>query len=155
MRNVYAVRFTAVEVELAVDLFEIVPADDIPLEVFGFFIGQSSDAGDAQAELVPYNVVRGHTTSGEGGAAATIRALNARSPAASFTAETNNTTAAKAGTEEVLHSDAFNVQVGEKLWLPEGGCWRVDQGQSRLVVRLAGKPTDKLTMSGTLLVREV
>lgn len=138
----------------SVDLFEIAPADDKPLAVIGLFIGQDSDEGDAQAEMLPYRVIRGFTTSGSGGTAPTPRPLEASDPAASFTAEVNNSVVATTGTEEVLHADAFNVQVGEKLWLPDGCEWRVNQSQTRLVVRLGGAPTDSLTMSGCIYVRE-
>lgn len=155
MRNVYAVRFTAVKISAAVDLFELTPADDIPIELVGLFIGQSSDVGDAASEILPFNVIRGHTTSGSGGSAATIRALNGRSPTAGFAAETNNTTAAKEGTEEVLHSHTMNIMVGYEVWWPEGAAPRCDQGQTRMVVRLAAAPADEITVSGTALVREV
>lgn len=153
--RMYTVSFSATAVTTAVDLFELTPADDKPLEVVGLFIGQSSDAGDAQAEILPYSVIRGHTTSGSGGAAPTPRPLGVSSAAAGFTAETCNTTAATVGTTVTLHADTFNVAVGEKLWLPDGCEWGVAQGNTTLVVRLGAAPADSLTMHGTLYVREL
>ncbi|BEL07829.1 hypothetical protein Q0Z83_060200 [Actinoplanes sichuanensis] len=152
--RIYTVSFSAVAVTAAVDLFEITPADDKPCEVIGLFIGQSSDVGDAAAELLPYTVLRGHTTSGSGGTATTPRPLNRSDTAAGFTAETCNTTAASAGTAVALHADTFHVASGEKLWLPEGCEWELTQADTTLVVRLAAAPADSLTMSGTLYVRE-
>ncbi len=152
--RIYTVAFSAVAVTVAVDLFELTPADDKPLEVIGMFVGQSSDVGDAAAEILGYTVLRGHTTSGSGGTATTPRPLNRSDTAAGFTAETCNTTAASAGTAVTLHADTFHIASGEKLWLPEGCEWEASQADTTLVVRLAAAPADSLTMSGTLYVRE-
>ncbi len=152
--RVYTVSFTEVAVTAAVDLFEITPADDKPCEILGLFISQSSEFGDAASELLPYRVIRGHTTGGSGGAAPTPRPIDRSGPAAGFAAETNNTTAASAGTGVDLHCSAFNVAVGEALWLPEGCLWEVSQGDTTLVVRLASAPVDSIDLSGTLYVRE-
>lgn len=152
--RVYTVSFSEVAVTAAVDVFEITPADDKPLEILGLFISQSSDFGDAQAEVIPYKVIRGHTTSGSGGSAPTPRPLQRGDAAAGFTAEANNTTAASAGTTVDLHCGAFNVAVGEALWLPEGCEWGVSQADTTLVVRLASAPVDSLDMSATIYVRE-
>lgn len=152
--RIYTVSFSAVAITAAVDVFELTPADDKPIEILGFFWGQSSDFGDAQAEQIPYKVIRGHTTSGSGGGTATPRPLNRSGAAAGFTAETNNTTAASAGSPVDLHADVINVQAGEKLWLPEGCEWEASQGDTTLVIRLMGAPADSLTASCTLYVRE-
>jgi hypothetical protein len=151
----YTVEFEGVAVTAAVDLFEITPADDKPCEVYGLFVYQSSDVGDAAAENIRYRVIRGHTTSGSGGSAPTPAALDRSGAAAGFTAETCNTTAASAGTTVNLHSGVFNIAVGEQLWLPDGSEWGVSQGNTTLVVRLMAAPADSLTMSGTLYVREL
>lgn len=153
--RIYTVSFTGIAVTTAVDLFEITPADDKPIEVIGFFWGQSSDVGDAAAEQIGYRVIRGHTTSGSGGTATTPRPLNRSDVAAGFAAETNNTTAATVGTTVDLHSDVVNMQAGEKLWLPEGCEWGATQADTTLVIRLAAAPADSITTSGTLYVREI
>ncbi len=150
----YTVSFTEVAVTVAVDLFELTPADDRPLEILGLFIGQSSEFGDAASELLPYRVIRGHTVSGSGGAAPTPRPLQRGDAAAGFTAETCNTTAANTGTTVDLHADTFNVAAGEKLWLPEGCEWGVSQTDTTLVIRLASAPADSIDLSATLYVRE-
>jgi hypothetical protein len=152
--RVYTVSFTAIAVTAAVDIFELTPADDKPIEVIGMFWGQSSDVGDAASESLAYRVIRGHTTSGSGGAATTPRPTNRSDVAAGFACETNNTSAATAGTTVDLHADAVNIAVGEKLWLPEGCGWGASQGDTTLVVRLGAAPADSLTTSGTLYVVE-
>lgn len=152
--RLYTVSFTEVAVTVAVDLFELTPADDKPIEILGLFIGNSSDFGDAQSENLPYRVVRGHTTAGSGGATTTPRPLNRSGAAAGFTAKTNNTTAATVGSTVDLHADSFNVQAGEKLWLPEGCEWEASQTDITLIIRLASAPADSVDLSGTIYVRE-
>lgn len=151
----YAVNFTAVAVTAAQDFFELSPTDDKPIEIVGLFVGQYSDAGDAADELLPWSIVRGHTTSGSGGAAATPRPVRRSTGTAGFAAETNNTTIASAGTGVTIHSDAFNVRAGIGLWFPEGFEPDCGQGDTTIVVRLLTAPADSLTMQGTVYVREV
>ena len=152
--RIYTVTFSATAVTAQVDLFELRPADDKPIEVIGLFLGQSSDAGDAQAELLGYTVIRGFTTSGSGGATPAPAPLNRSDTAAGFSAETCNTTLATTGTTATLHADTFHVGAGEKLWLPEGCEWEASQADTSIVIRLNGAPADSLTMSGTCYVRE-
>jgi len=152
--RIYTVSFTEVAITVAVDVFELTPADDKPIAVLGFFWGQSTDFGDAAAEIIPYRVIRGHTTSGSGGAATTPRPVNPSDAAAGFTCETNNTTAATIGTTVDLHADAINVAVGEKMWIPDGCEWQASQANTTLVVRLGSAPVDSLDTSGTLYVLE-
>lgn len=152
--RIYTASFESKAFSSEQDLFELVPADDKPIEIIGLFLGQSSDFGDAQAEILPYKVSRGFTVAGSGGAAVTPSPLDAADVAAGFTCNRNNTTGAGTGTEVILHADTFNVAVGEKLWLPEGCGWHCNQGQSRMVVRINKVPADALTFSGTLYVKE-
>lgn len=152
--RVYTVSYTATAVTAAVDLFELSPADDKPIEIIGIMLGQSSDSGDAQAEALPFRVIRGHTTSGSGGGTATPRPLDRSGPAAGFTCETNNTTAASAGTTVDLLCDVWNLQQGYAVWLPEGCGLEASQGDATLVVRLGAAPADSITVSATLFCKE-
>lgn len=152
--RMYTVEFEAVTVSAQVDFFELTPADDKPVEIVGLFLSQSSDVGDAASEILRYRVIRGHTTGGSGGATPTPRPLDRSNAAAGFASETCNTTIASAGTGLNLHSDTFNIAVGEKLWIPEGCEWEATQADTTIVVRLMAAPADALTMSGTLYVRE-
>lgn len=151
----YTIRFSQVGITTAIDPFEIIPAANKAVEVMGLFIAQSSDFGDAQAEILPYQVIRGLTTAGTGGAAATLRSMDPKDAAAGFTANTNRVAGAVTGTEEILHSSAFNVMVGEALWLPEGAGWKCTSTESRLLIRMPKAPADELTFSGTCYVREM
>lgn len=153
MGRMYTVAFSAVTVSAAEDLFEITPADDKPVKLRGLFIGQSSDAGDAQDEMLQVSIIRGHTTSGSGGSTPTPRPLSSIDVAAGFAAEANNTTIASAGTTHTLHTDTFNVRAGYQLWFPPECCPMASQADVTIVVRVTA-PADSLTMSGTLYVEE-
>ena len=151
--RMYTVSFAPTAVTVAADLFEIRPAAEKPVEVAGLFISQTTEIADAQDEMIGYSVVRGHSTSGNG-TATTPRPLDRSATAAGFAAETVGTTQASAGTGVTLHADAFNVRSGLGLWLPEDCQWEVSATDTTLVVRLAGAPSDSVSFTGTLYVRE-
>lgn len=155
MGRMYTVEFEAVAVTVAVDFFELTPADDKPIAIWGLFLSQSSDVGDAAEEILRYRIIRGHTTSGTGGAAPTPAPLNHIDTAAGFTAETNNTTIASVGTVANLMSDTFNVRTGLQLIFPPELRPQASQANTTIVVRLMAAPADSLTMSGTLFVEEL
>jgi len=155
MGRLYTVTFSAVAVSAAQDLFELTPADDKPIRLHGIAVGQISDSGDAQDEQLRWTIIRGHATSGSGGSAATPQPVNSSvDTAAGFTAETNNTTVASAGTGVTLHADAFNVRAGLQYWWPPECRPGASQGNTLLVVRITA-PSDALTMDGTLYVEEL
>jgi hypothetical protein len=150
----YAVTFNAVAVTAAQDVFEITPADDKPCEIVSLSLGQYTDAGDAQAELLGIQIIRGFTASGSGGSAATPTPMSPNATAAGFTAEVNNTTLANTGTTTTLLSDAWNVQAGYQYIPPLDARPMVGQGNTTLVVRITA-PADSITLNGTLVVREL
>lgn len=147
----FAVTFSAVAVSAAQDLFELTPG--LAVEIVGIELGQSSDAADAQDELLQISIIRGHATSGSGGSSATPVPMSP-GDSAGFGAEVNNTTVASAGTAVVLHTGCWNVRAGYINWFPEGCRPRAGAAQTSLVVRQTA-PADAITMSGTLYVREL
>lgn len=152
--RVYAVPFAAVAITAAQDLVEISPADDKPVELIGWHIGQTTDAGDAQDELLQITVIRGHTSSGSGGSSVTPAPLSPNDAAAGFAAEINNTTIASAGTTATLFASAWNVRAGSDVWLPEDVRPRASQANTTLVVRMSA-PADSITTNGVFWVREL
>lgn len=155
MGRMYSVSFKDVAVTAVQDFFEISPADDHPCVIHALYIGQSSDAGDAMAEMLGITIERGNATSGSGGSSYTPSPMAPGLGAAGFTAEVNNTTQASSGTAVRLHADTFNVQVGY-VYIPTPETRpSAGQGDVTLTVRLNGNPADSLTMSGTLLVEEL
>lgn len=154
--RIYSVVFGAVAVAAAQDLFELSAAANKPIELVGIIIAQAgaADVGDAQEEVLRIQVVRGNTTSGSGGSAVTPRPVKRTDPAAGFAAEANNTTVASAGTAVTLYEDGFNVRAGHLFMFPEG-CEPDAINGELLCLRLPTAPADSITLSGTLLVREL
>jgi hypothetical protein len=156
-RGIYTVTFTEVTVTSAggnTDLFEIVPADDRPLELVAVFLGQKSEAGDAADEMLTITVITDLTVSSNG-TATTPRPLDPRDGAAGFTAEINGPTEANTGTAITMVADSFNVRGGLQWIFPEAMRPKVDQADTAMYVRLHSAAADDITMSGTAWVREL
>jgi hypothetical protein len=157
MPGMYTVSFTQQTLTNAggdFDLFEVTPADDIPLEIVGLVLAVTSEVGDAAEEILPIQIIRGHATTGNG-TSATPRPIDPKNAAASFTAETMGSTIASAGTGVTVYADALNVRAGLQVWFPDGCGPRVTQADTTIVVRSSGTAADDATMSGTLFVREL
>jgi hypothetical protein len=155
-RGVYTVSFSEQTIASAsgdYDLFELDAAAEKPIEIVALTLGNKSEVGDAQDEMLSINIVRGNTTSSNG-SATTPRPLDASDGAASFTAETVGSTPASSGTAVTLVADTFNVRAGYNLVLPEAMRPKT-QGADLLCVRLTSAAADDLTLSGTLWVREL
>lgn len=156
MGQFYTVEFENVTVTAAggdADLFEIRPIANRPLKVWALFLKVTSELQEVEEEWVRFKIIRGHTTSGNG-SATTPQLLDPRSAVAGFSAEIYGTTIASVGTPVDLHSDAFNVRAGLELILPPEMRWKVDTGQTSLVVRMMSTPNDDMSMNGTLYVEE-
>lgn len=156
-RGVYTVVFSEQTVANAsgdVDLFELVPADDRPIELVALYLGNKSEVTDAQDEMLSFNIITDYTTSSNG-TSATPRPLDPRDGAAGFTAETLGATVANTGTAITVHADTFNVRAGLQLILPEFMRAKADQADTAIYIRLTSAVTDDLTLSGTAYVREL
>lgn len=153
----YTAVFEDIAVTVAQDLFEIAAPADACVVVHAVRMGQSSDAGDAQAEMLSISMVRGEgtVTSGAGGAAVTPNPLEKGFPAAGSVVERNNTTKMVIGTGalKVMLNEAFNVQVGW-LYQPVPEERIVISPSDRLTVELVAAPADSLTMSGQIVFEE-
>lgn len=160
---VFSAAFAAVAVGAAAqDVFEILASATSRLRIREIRLGQYSDAGDASAEMLSVQIIRGYTTPGEAGAAVTPINLQPWSRAASASVARNNTTLAQNGSPQILLADSFNVQAG--FYWPGGddpgkrdnfddGYIYVNVNQL-LVVRITA-PADELTMNGTLIFEEI
>lgn len=117
-------------------------------------IGQYSDAGDAEAELLSITMLAG-STSASGGTA--IAGVNVQRHSGAPTAGTSclgpSTTVSSSASAELVFADSVNVAAG---WLyapppPERITLEADE---RLAVRLSA-PADALTINGTLTFEEI
>jgi hypothetical protein len=150
----YSATFDNIAVTAVQDIFEIATPATTGCTLLGLFLGQTTRQGDAQAEMLRWLVIRGHTTTGSGGA--TITAAAGLSPGVgvwSSTVKRNNTTAATAGTPQTLHADCFNVQAGIQFWWTPETALEVAPS-SRIVINLPEAPSASMTMSGTIYFEE-
>lgn len=151
----YAVTWdAATAVTTAIDIFEILPADDKPVYLDELTVWQTSDFKDAEEEILQIQVINGYTTSGSGGAAGTVGRLFPGEGAASFTAECRNTTVATTGTAYIVHADGWNVRA-PYIWTPTPDWAPFGSQAAPLYVRLPVAPTDSLTMNAMIKVREM
>jgi hypothetical protein len=152
---IYTAAFSAVAVAAAQDVFELVAPEDSQVALRAVRLGQYSDAADAQAEMLSVTLVRGHTTSGAGGAAVTpanLRPEAGAKPGAATVAR-NNTTLAANGAPVTLIADSWNVQRGWR-YCPRADERIVLQNGQRLVVRITA-PADEVTLNGTITFEEL
>ena len=144
----------ATAVTTAIDIFEILPADDKPVLIEELTIWQTTDFGDAQDEILQIQVIVGFTTSGSGGAAGTVGRLFPGDGAASFTAECRNTTVATTGTTYIVHADGWSVRA-PYIWTPLPEWAPFGTQATPLYVRLPVAPADSLTMNAMIKLREL
>ena len=136
------------------DLFTIVPAAAKHCEIVGLSIGNKTEVAEAQEEMVELAMIRGFTTAGTGGAAATVVALSPSSPAAGFTARTLDSAVATVGTTALLWRDTFNIRAGIFVLLPPEMRPEVRNAEMLVVRMTSALSPDDANMVGTLWVRE-
>ena len=145
------------------DMLWLKASTNVSCAVRRIFVGQYSDVGDAMAEMLSIQVIRGYTTSPTGGAAITPAPLDGRRPAfgalgAGEECRGNDTTLATTGTPEIIIAETFNVMGGWYWRCPDGdhllprsqsrSIW-LDPGET-LAVRLPVAPVDALTMAASM-----
>lgn len=123
-----------------VDLLELDAAAEHPIELVGIGIYILTEVQEAQEEWLRAQVIRGHTTTGNG-TATTPRPCDDADPAASFTAKIDGASIAAAGTAVNLHPFGVNVRAGYEILYPEKFSFKT-RAASLLVVRLMAAPAD-------------
>lgn len=158
LARTYTVTFAASAQTAAIDWFELITGSNCAIMLLGLWIGQTTELGDAAEEQVDYYIKRGSGsyTSGSGGNTGVARsAARPGDAAATFTAETLNTTriAVGSGTLLTLHNATFNIrQPLELIWTPETA---FTAGPSQaLAIGLTSAPADSVTWVGTAYVGE-
>lgn len=151
MGRMYAAVFEEVAVTTAQDLFEVNAPADAAVVLHSVVITQSSDAGDAEAEMLPLLIHRG-STSGSSGSSVTPSPLEMGDAAFGGTVEANNTTQSTEGTQ--IHAEGFNIQVGF-YYQPPPEARPVISPSGRLIVELQSAPSDSITMNGVAIFEEI
>lgn len=135
----------------AFDLFEFVPAAAKPIRIRRIRIAQTGEP-TAEEEQLGIRILRGHTSSGSGGATPALVPLKSTDSAAGFTPEAMNTTVASGGTPVQLLSDAWNTRAGyDMAFAPEEAPMAVNG--ERLVINSTA-PADAITIRATVWVEE-
>ena len=152
---IYTAVVSQIAVAAAQDVFEIVAGSASRVRIREIRLGQYTDVGDAAAETLSVQIIRGSTTSGSGGGTVTPTNISGHSGAlaAASTVERNNTTLAQDGTGAVLLSDVWNIAAGWWYYPPEEEMPILDNSQ-RLVVRISA-PADSITTNATLVFEEI
>lgn len=160
MGRIYSVSFSGTITAAGgdTDLLEILPADDKPVRLRGWSIGQTSEVKDAEEEGLRISVIRlpATVTGGSGGSAPTPQKVDSADAAAGFAAEVNNTTVATtSGTAETVAEMAWiNRNTPWEFWYPdERFCPKVKQGEA-LVVRLQTTLADDMSTALTFWIEE-
>ena len=155
MGRVYTIDLPDTAVTTAVDILEIAPADDKPVNIIGGWIQQKTEASGAATEKLRVEIARGQATTGSGGNSPTPIPVNADDAAAGFSAETFNTTQASAGTRVILGAKYLSFAQGVEFYLPDKMQYRADQGDGLLVIELTEPPTASITIGGSVWVEEI
>lgn len=155
----YTVVFAASAQAGAVDWFELIAGTTTGIALLGLDISQTTELGDAQEEQIDWYIKRasGTYTSGSGGNTGVARApVRAGDNAATFTAETLNTTriAVGTGTLTTVHNSSFNLRSGlVQFWTPETAI--TTSISQALAIGMTGAPADSVTWVGTAYVAEL
>lgn len=158
MGRMYSFPFSIAAHTAQIDYLELLTVTEKPVLVHGFELGQLTEVGDAQEEMLQLVLKRitGAPTSGSGGSAAAAgAALAPNDTAGSATVEAGNTTKLSGGTSVELARFAWNVR-SPLLWLPPPEGRVTVAGATRLVLEEVTTPADSVTGPiGWLLYEEL
>lgn len=135
----------------ATDIFEVTAASTARVEFLELELGQTTDLGDAQEEVLRIGLYRG-ATAGATGTALTEQPFGDSNDGAAETAVVaNRGTASTGGT--LLEIICWNIRIPlDKIWIPE--LRPVAELSQVMTLRLLAAPIDSVTISGTLIWRE-
>lgn len=160
MGDIFTIPFTATVTNAGgnADLWEVLPADDLPCKIRGIRLGQTSEVGDTAEEGLRISIIRmtATVTSGSGGTAGAPENVAKSGQAPGFASETNNTTVATtSGDTEIVEELSWNVRNSPfEIWYPDPAfAPKAIQAQA-LLVRMQTTPADDFTFAGTLWVEE-
>jgi hypothetical protein len=140
------------------DIFELQVSSiaQKPVEIVGFFIGQSTRLGDHEEAFVRLAIIRGFTTGGSGGAFVAGKRLHPDSAAVGTVIKRNNDTLASGGTPVTLWSHTWNVRYPLFHWFRPGLQIRHDDSTTApyVVLRALNQVLPAMLFSATIFWRE-
>lgn len=155
--RVYAVPMAFTAQSAALDAFELIaPANGI-IALVAVKLGQTTVLTDTNEFIAQVTIKRatGAYTSGSGGGTPTPVPMLQGDVAASFTAETRNTTQAVAGSGALttVDLDAWNLR-SPFLWLPPERLW-INAHDTDAIVVSVSDPGTSVSVGGTAYVEEI
>ena len=160
MSRIYTIPFNATITNAGgnADLWEILPADDLPCRIRGIRLGQISEVRDVEEEGLRVTIkrLRATVTSGSGGSSGVPEEVGLANQAPSFASEINNTTVATTSgdTETIDEIEWNNRNSPYEIWFPDREyAPKAIQGEG-LVVRLESTPSDDFTFCGNIWIEE-
>ena len=155
MGRIYSVPVTTTAWSLASSLIEIIPADDKPCILHAIFlsnVGGTSDAGDAQEELLQVGLVYATVTNTGGATTLPISKHRGVTQAASFTARVMSTITT---TGVTVHADGWNVRVPFQYFPTPEIRDIFSQGDTVLQFKLLTAAADGINIAATAIVEEL
>lgn len=159
MSRIYALPWTATVTNAGgnADLWEILPADDKPVKLVGFRLGQTSELGDSAEESLSISIVRlGATVTGSDGTSVTGVPMDSADSAAGFAAEYNGAGVATTnGTTTIIEYLSWNIRMSPlEVWYPDPQLRpKAKQGEG-LFIRLNSTVADDVVFAGCAWVEE-
>lgn len=156
MGRIYTASFQNVAYTTNDDVFELLTTSAVCAVIHEVTVTQSTEIGDAQAEMLRFTLhrVTGAPTSGSGGTTPTPIPHSPGDAAAVCTVEANNTTDLTGGTSVLLREEAVHIANGFYYQpIPEDRI-TIAPG-TRFMVKLANSPADSVSLSGTITFEEI
>jgi hypothetical protein len=136
----------------ATDVFELTCPSTCRAEFLMMELGQTTDLGDAQEEVLRIGLYRGATAGATGTALTEQPFADSNDGPAEATVVANRGTASTGGT--LLQIITWNIRIPTQwIWIPE--MRPVTEISTVSTFRLLTAPTDSITISGTLIWREL
>lgn len=163
MSRIYSVPFngTITNAGTDTDIWSLQPADDKPIILRGFTLGQTSEISDTGEEMLRITVkyLPATFTVGSGGAAvtATVPINEPGGQAWSATVRTNDTTVAtSSGTVLVKDEFGWNVRNAPyERWYPDERYATYSAQTTGIIIRCESTVIDDITFSGVAFFEEI
>lgn len=159
MSRIYSVPWTATITNAGgnADLWEFLPADDKPIKLRGFCLGQTSETGDSAEEGLSISIVKlTATVTSSDGTSVTPVPMDTADSAAGFSAEYNGATVATtSGSTVIMEYLSWNIRNSPyERWYPDPAyAPKVKQGEG-LFIRLNSTVADDVVFAGCAWVEE-
>lgn len=136
------------------DVFHITAPSNARVAIREVRLGQYSEFGDAEAELLSIQIMVGTTAASTGTAITPLNVLRHTGAPTAGTAVVGPSTAlASTASATVLIADSLNIAAG--YWLSPTDCDRIVLNPSQRATIRMSAPTDAVTLNGTLMFQEM